>query len=163
MICDLQVWIELRSISAYHLWSSLGTLVCVSLHWHEAKVCNHSLPMPSPNWLITMKGVGSQDPKEFPLRQSTVGAADSLGAGSSVGYLWQQGLACRAHATTPDRSRADGGKPEGLIWGPRLRAGAGNSEVGWAGLLEPTVTSGPWHSYTIREDFLQLSCSFFLF
>lgn len=82
MICDLQVWIELRSISAYHFWSSLGSLVHVNLHWQRAKVCNHSLPMPSPCWWITMKAVSSQDPKEAPLCQGTVRARDSMGAGS---------------------------------------------------------------------------------
>lgn len=147
MICDLQVWIELRSISAYHFWSSLGTLVHVSLHWHEAKVCNHSLPMPSPNWLINMKEVGSQDPKEFPLYQGTVRAADSLAAGSSVGYLWQQGLASRAHATATARSRANRGKAEGLIWGcgqvgGTLRcAGQGCSSQCWLLGLDTLIPS----------------------
>lgn len=91
MICDLQVWIELRSVSAYHFWSRLGTLVHVSLHWREAKVCNHPLPMPSPHWWITKKEVGPQDPEENPLFQGTMGARDSLRlvrAGGSPG--WRQ-------------------------------------------------------------------------
>lgn len=154
MICDLQVWIELRSISAYHFWSSIGTLVHVNLHWHGAKVCNHSLPMPSPRWWITMKEVSSQDPKEAPLCQGTVGARDSLGARSSGGSPGWQGPAARGCPTIPARSRADEGSPGG--WHGVLGYGLGgeggeNSEDGWAGLLEPMMPSGPWHWYYQRS------------
>lgn len=116
MICDLQVWIELRSISAYHFWSSLGTLVHVSLHWHVAKVCYHSLPMPSPHWWINMKEVGSRDPKEAPFCQGTVGDGDSLRAGSDGGSPGWQGPAARSCPTTPSGAGQMGWQPDMGSW-----------------------------------------------
>lgn len=108
---------ELRSVSAYHFWSRLGTLVHVSLCWYEAKVCNHSLPMPSPCWWITVKEGGSQDPKENPLLQDTTGTRDSLRLMRAEGSPgWRQSL---SHHSSHAQGKGRWGQPGGwhrVLW-----------------------------------------------